>query len=108
MTIGGNNQRLEDLSAEVLTRGSILTAEQITGFRISIARMEGKLDAALALREDFEEFEKETQTTLEDIKLKLGKLESFKAVALWVAGVVGMILAGSIGTIFSFILNRGP
>lgn len=85
-----------------------MTNEQIGGFRVSIARMEGKLDAALSLRVEFEAYEKTVNGALLTLQLQMSRLESFKAVAVWVAGIVGMVLAGAIGTIFAFLLNRGP
>lgn len=91
-----------------MARGALLTSDQVAGFRVAIARMEGKLDAALALRTDFEEFEEETRLALRTLDITVTRLESFKAVAIWVAGVGGMVLAGAIGTIFTFMLNRGP
>lgn len=108
MTTSSEDQRLEDLSAQVLTRSAILTSEQIAGFRVAIARMEGKLDAALALKVDFEDFETETRATIRTLEIAISKLDSFKAVAIWVAGLAGMVLVGSIGTIFAFMLNKGP
>lgn len=99
------NDRLEDLSAQLLSRSAFMTSEQLSGFRVSIARMEGKLDAALALREDFEDFEEKTDVRVRALELKVTQLEGFKAVSIWVAGLVGMLMVGCIGTLFAFILN---
>lgn len=97
-----DDQRLEDLAAQVMARGTILTSEQVAGFRVSIARMEGKLDAALALKAEVEEMRDEMQ----EMALKVNRLEAHMGVLIWVSGVAGMLLAGGIGTLFTFFLNR--
>jgi hypothetical protein len=97
-----DHNRLEDLAAQVMSRSTILTSEQVAGFRVAMARMEGKLDAALALKAEVVELREENQ----GLALKVNRLEAHMGVLMWVGGVAGIVLAGGIGTLFTFFLNR--
>lgn len=100
------NNRLEDLSAQLLSREALLTSEQIGNFRVAIARMEGKLDAALAVREDFEEYKEKTSEAIVNLGLQVSKLESFRGVMLWIAGLLSGVIVAVISALAYYVINH--
>lgn len=66
----------------------MMSPEGIASMRETIARMEGKLDAALALKRDFDIFEGEARIALNEANTRLVKLEAFNGFLLWIAGGV--------------------
>ncbi len=89
-----DNDRLEQLVAQVMSKGHMVPSEQLSAFREALARMDGKLDAALSLRREFDAHEKAINGELVDIKVRLAKLEGFRGVMVWLAG--GSALAAAL------------
>ena len=105
-------QRLEDLAAEIMSRGAAATPEVLTSVRLSVARMETKLDTALAKLEDVAIFQGEVNKTLAAHDKRLSKLEWRWALALIVLGgawaVLLIILGAAAYPILANIINGKP
>lgn len=82
-------RRLDELERRSpTTHEEAFTQEVINALRVSLARIEGKLDAALTLRRDFEAYRSRSDDELEDVRTRLTKAEGWQAAAHWIAGGV--------------------
>lgn len=82
-----NNRPLQELERVTNVQADpVFTTEVITALRVGLARIEGKLDAALTLRRDFEDYKKAVSVELEDHGTRLTKAEAWQGFAMWIVG----------------------
>ncbi len=85
-------ERIEDLAAEIMSRGQMATPELLTSVRLSVVRMEGKLDNALAELKDVAVFQRDTLQKLADHDKRLMQNDTRWKVAFIVLGGLWAVL----------------
>ncbi len=102
-------QRIEDLAAEIMSRGAMANPELLSSVRLSVARMEVKLDNTLALMKDHAIFQADVRKHMAEVDKRLTKLEWRWTLALVVLGgawAVLLVLLGAVAyPLFGQIVN---
>lgn len=70
------------------------------------ARIEGKLDAVLTLRAEFDKFRDDAASKRADYEGRISKVESWQGFAVWLAGGVWALTVAIVGASIAFILNH--
>jgi hypothetical protein len=106
------NQRLNDLIAEVLTRGNMVTPEMVANLRIAMGRVEEKLDNTLAKLVDMELFRKDARDAIAKVEDKadaldkrIVSLEVALKVAVWVTGAAWALALAVLSALAYKVLN---
>jgi len=86
----------EDTITRLSRLPTVMTAEMVVNLREGMARLEGKLDAALALRTDFETFKAASNE-------RLIKIEAWQGFASIIGGGVWALTLVVVGAAFIFI-----
>lgn len=80
------DRTLEDLERLASPPNPNYLADVVNALRVSLARIEGKLDSALTLRKDFEDYRDEQDKRHMETADRLTKLEANWTWVRWLAG----------------------